>query len=406
MSEELLVFRVSEDEGNTDFLFLTLEQALSVGRRLVARRRSDGGYTWLEQAPMPIPSIEEGGKEILEIIPQDVDSSQSILTPSPRLSETIAQLARASGWTSTHGWTAFHGYDRFRTSLQLKEAGSDPLIIVNNNALNWIPGAAGWAEFRTLIDDPTAFGGTLIGGGSEGIVYSVRWAGRDCALKLFNPVAQARLQKLGENPNFGPRVFFQEPNFVHRVGFLERVMGVVRDLPDLPIDLTGAQEFATGIHFQLTELVPGLDLSKLRPRRWNQPLPPSGQAVSFIQQYNITDEELDQIEGLLAFLTNVIEMVRQTRAIALRDRTQVHTLVPGNLIIRGRDPVTRRLQATLIDQGETLPHIQDSNAVMDDSGREERHAIALQTFEELSRVPGYNRFLERHVPNGVPNKPF
>lgn len=389
-----VVLKVCQTAFGTDYLFRSFDDLLSVG----VTHKVGSGYR--SKARISQTDLAAGIEEINGIVRSGLGASDGLIYLSEEEVRAVSEALARDTVFRPLSWTAFHRHDEARDMLE-QVAEDVPMVHVARSCAKWIPGECGWDAFRAFVKDPEGHGGHRIGEGSEGIVYRTEWAGRACALKVVNWEADERFKKLSrERPmgHFTPH--FRTPSFIRRAGFLPQVLDVVRDIPNLPFDMTGVRDYAFGHSFHLMEHVPdAMSLSDLLPKKGTR----SETAQAFMDDSGIAEGRLRQVSETLKSLDEILNLVREAGRLADGPR---HDMDLGNLLVRGTDPVTGRLQLTLIDQGQEPGSFSDPNGILDDAYAHEEYKAAAGTLDRLRQDPAYGQFLSKHLPNGLPAKTF
>lgn len=392
MSRELfdytLVMRVQADADGVDFLFMRFSDMLSIGMPIDVMERVGRKFEILSQimlrdAPTLFPKIfgeRWNASGLLAPTPDDVRGLEMIPdTWHPRHFEK---------WRGVIGSPAYGVYNRL---------AHDDVIVIHPDHTEWIPGTSGWSSFLEIVKDPEAQGLELVGSGSEGKVYKLSWEGRVAALKVYDPIAQARMVELAKIW----RVVHPRPNFLTKVGYSGVAQHVFESLVDMACDARFTKDYAYGRDFHLTEFIDSrCSVEDLLPRRQNEG--PSDAGAAFIASAGVTVEDLERLKESLDAYNRAMNFARFTPPFAPFEVR--HDSYPTNVLVEGFDQATRRFRLAFIDQSvmpshENDPIHQDSEQRDDYAATRERFAVAVPNDKPLAR------FFATYFPNGFPNLP-
>lgn len=334
------------------------------------------------------------------------DTTERLLIPTKEETSAISSFLQDASDRSRSAlrsislpidWTMFKRYERRVFALDSRRKPPSYVIVVSREGRNMISCAEEWIQLCTMISDPAASGGIEIGRGSEGIVYRILWNGHDCALKVINEEAQEQLARISkESLIWAATPYYTRPNFLLRVDVLRRIVEILKDIPDLPLSLTGVKEYAFGHDFCLMEYVPDtLSLDEFCEENSSY----RAALDRFHAEYGMPDSEgfLDDIKCILC-----IAWYRQCGG-----RVSLLPLLNSqHILIRGSDAKTGHLRAILIDQGEKPPsYPHDAHGLIEYSNAAGEYERVRKGFEVMCRNPKLAPFIARHLPDGIPPEP-
>jgi hypothetical protein len=407
---DIVVLRPFQDEYGTDYLFLTVDDLLSIGHPAHRSGIVRGQVTFAKEEY--IKNMLAPGIHPIKSVFGERWNNDGLLLPTTDDLEKLPEMRFDNDtevfWVKKlrefEHWNGFMRY--VRNDFWLNCLNSDhvademSIIFVDHEAVNFIPGKAGWLEFRNMIAkaDQDDCDYKKIGSGSEGIVYEVMWEGKPCALKLFNREAQAKFDKIWKEQAWGVLTpHHSRPNFLGRIGFMKKLMRVINSIPELPFHISGCSEYAISHNFIFMPLIPGVALSNLLSE---EDKPITADAEEFICQIGINEAELRQVVEGIEYMGKVVSMTRY--AGAFPDHFHWHDFFANNFIVQGKDQSTGKLCLTLIDQGQYRQLGGDMLRLLEWQEHQSLYDSAFETYTMLAKNEAYREFLLTYFPDGWP----